>query len=913
MKPLHLTINAFGPYAKKVEIPMDSLGECGLYLITGDTGAGKTTIFDAITFALYGEASGEYRKDKAALRSDFADKKDKTYVILKFLCGGEIYSIKRSPKTSDHNSEVELTFPDGRVFTKEKEVSEEIEKLTGLNKKQFSQIVMIAQGEFQKLLNAKTEDRGEIFRNIFSTQNLQIFQAKLYDKFNAVNIEFSKLKERLVQYIEQVATDGNEALTDEVSKIIDSKNVYNLEHFKLELNEQIKKDETTKKELDKKKKAIKKDLDRLNQELGNAENIEKMHLDIENLQQIIIPDLKKKFEQTELEYNKYLKQQPAYEKLFTEISKLKNDLPKYEKLQTIENEIKKVNSEAVENNNKIENLEKDILSQKTQFEEFNKKLESLKNVEIDAEKENSENQRIRKLYDDLKTLQSEAAKLLENKKSLEKLQVEIINLQSDWNTKNENYLKMYNLFIKEQAGILAKDLKSGSPCPVCGSTKHPAPAKLTDESITKEAVQTAQDKCESVKKNLDEKTNTCSILKNKISDAEENITNSFTKIFGKIATDDFAEVLSVKITETEKNLEVSSNRIKEFSEKINDKNQTETLLKNIEAKIVSDEKYQTELVQKKSDFEKVIAEKTSAMKTMSQELEYQDNKKAKQVFDEKQEAYQLFQEEFKQLQEKYNNLKTDIAAKEASLKTLSLQVSGKPVINLDELSEKINELQQQEIQFQNQIEEIITRFAQNNDLKNNISKTEKDLKNSDEKLQSLKILSDTANGRLNGSLKITFEQYIQTAYFDMIINEANKRFFRMTNSQYKLVRKEEKNRTSKVGLDLNVFDFHTGKLRSVSTLSGGESFKASLSLALGLSDVVQNYSGGIKIDAMFVDEGFGSLDDESLEQAINTLYRLTEGNRIVGIISHVGNLKNRIDKKIVVTKSIKGSSVEIQQ
>ena len=176
MKPLNIIMNAFGPYAGKIEIPFETLGDNGLYLITGDTGAGKTTIFDAITFALYGEASGEYRKSKT-LRSDFADKKNKTYVTLTFLCKGEIYKIKRIPGCDDHNAEVELTFPNGKTFSKEKEVKEEIENLIGLNKKQFSQIVMIAQGEFQRLLNAKTDDRVEIFRNIFSTKHLQIFQA----------------------------------------------------------------------------------------------------------------------------------------------------------------------------------------------------------------------------------------------------------------------------------------------------------------------------------------------------------------------------------------------------------------------------------------------------------------------------------------------------------------------------------------------------------------------------------------------------------------------------------------------------------------------------------------------------------------------------------------------------------------
>ena len=285
MKPLNLIMNAFGPYAQKVEVPLDSLGENGLYLITGDTGAGKTTIFDAITFALYGEASGEYRKEKAALRSDFADKKDKTYVILKFLCRGEIYTIRRSPKTLDHGAEVELMYPVGRTFSKEKEVAEEIEQLTGLNKKQFSQIVMIAQGEFQKLLNAKTEDRGEIFRNIFSTQNLQIFQAKLHDNFAVVNVEFQKLKDRLIQYIEQVVVEDNGALLAEINVLVNSKNVYNLGAFRFELDEQMKKDEKTKNELEQQKKILKDKLDKFNQELGSAENIEKVKNEIDNLRQ----------------------------------------------------------------------------------------------------------------------------------------------------------------------------------------------------------------------------------------------------------------------------------------------------------------------------------------------------------------------------------------------------------------------------------------------------------------------------------------------------------------------------------------------------------------------------------------------------------------------------------------------------
>lgn len=412
---------------------------------------------------------------------------------------------------------------------------------------------------------------------------------------------------------------------------------------------------------------------------------------------------------------------------------------------------------------------------------------------------------------------------------------------------------------------------------------------------------------------MDDKTNESSKLSSQISVIEASFQNNFEKLTGEIPCENVEKVLEVKILETENVLKEFVKKIEILKRQCDEKKQSENTIKCLQAQLEEWENVSKQLIQTKSELDKLIAEKSSAIKTMTAELEYADSKKASQVYEEKQLSYQTFQDTFKQIQEKRNNLQIDLAAKEESLKALVIQIQNSPKLDLTELRSNIESLKQNELSLQSQIENIIKRFSQNNDIKFNIIKTEKDLKIAEEKLQTLKILSDTANGRLTGALKITFEQYIQAAYFDMVINEANKRFFPMTNSQYKLVRKEEKNRTSKVGLDLNVFDYHTGKHRSVSTLSGGESFKASLALALGLSDVVQNYSGGIKIDAMFVDEGFGSLDEESLEQAINILYNLTEGNRIVGIISHVGELRNRIDKKIVVKKGINGSSVEIQQ
>lgn len=913
MKPINLIINAFGPYAQKVEIPFDTLGQNGLYLITGDTGAGKTTIFDAITFALYGEASGEYRKDKAALRSDFADKKNKTYVILTFLCRGEIFKIKRSPKTPDHNSEVELTYPDGQVFTKEREVSEKIKELTGMDKKQFSQIVMIAQGEFQKLLNAPTDERVEIFRNIFSTKNLQIFQAKLFDKCKTISSDFDKLKDRLLQYITQIDFSDNEILENEINEINNSKNSYNIEKLIEELKNQIKKDETEKKEFDKKKNSLNKDLEKLNQEFGNAEIIAKTQEEILNLKQKIIPNLEIESKLAEEEFEKYSKDLPKQEQLSVEISKLEKDLPKYTDLEKLSKEIETIQKNIQKNTEDIQKTEAQLNSDKQTQTKLKTDIENLKDIELENEKQLQKQEKLTEKLEQLNELKKLISQLEETQKNYETSQSNIKNLASEWQAAHQEFERIYTLFIEQQAGILAKDLKPQTPCPVCGSLEHPTPAKAKDENITKDSVQQAQDKSDKAKNILDTETQNLNKIKTEIEHLEEDIKKSSTKIFSKKSDKNLKENLEEEYKNTENDLTNTKKVLKELNKKIKEKSDFENQLKTLETEILNLETSQKDLQNKKTELDKDYSAKNATLRTTKENLEYDNFETANKLLTEKQLKHKTFEDEFKKIQETKTQTKTSLEAQKESLKALEKQVKNAPQTDLEELKNKITELKTTISELENQITEITTRFSKNNEQKTNILKTSKEITQTENQLQTFKLLSDTANGNLSGTLRITFEQYIQTAYFDMIIEEANKRFVKMTNYQYRLERKEEKKRNAKVGLDLNVFDYHTGKYRSVSTLSGGESFKAALALALGLSDVVQNYSGGIKIDAMFIDEGFGSLDEESLEQALNTLYGLTEGNRIVGIISHVGELRNRIDKKILIKRSLNGSSVEIKQ
>lgn len=913
MRPLNLIINAFGPYASKVEILFSDLGENGIYLITGDTGAGKTTIFDAISFALYGEASGEYRKDKAALRSDFADKNNKTYVILEFMCHGEIYKIKRSPKTNDHNSEVELTLPNSKVYTKEKEANIEIENLIGLNKKQFSQIVMIAQGEFQKLLNAKTEDRGEIFRNIFSTQNLQIFQAKLYDNFIKRKELFDDLKNSLIQYSEQILSADNEKLATEISNLKNSKNIYNTEELLEELKNQIKKDETDKKTLDKEKKSIKKELEKLNQTFGNAQNIENTRNDIQKLETEIIPQLELDYKIINDKFVQYENKKAQNEKLAIEVAKLEKDLSKYETLQKLSQELDNTVKENDINNQNIEKLNNDLTKSKIIQEKLKKLLQDFKTVETDFEKEQNSKQKNIEKIEKLSEINKQNNELISENQNLKLLQNNLKQLSKDWQEKNQKYSQIYTQFIEEQAGILAKDLIPNKPCPVCGSTAHPNPAKLINETITKDYLEQLQKISDSAQNNLNQEANKITKLQGEISTLEKTFESNFTKLFNQKFSTDISKIINEELEKTQKIQNEIEDRIKNLSKKINEKNNSEKELEKVEKSILQQEKDLKSFDEIKNKFSQIIGEKSATLKTIQKELEYTDSSKAIQIFNEKKLQYESFEKEFKQIQTEKEKANADLISKKETLKTLQKQIKNAPKFCIEELKEQIKALKENENNIQEQTDILNSRFSTNNNLKSRITTTIEDIQKTEKELQIFKQLSDTANGKLNGTIKMTFEQYIQSAYFDMIIDEANKRFLKMTNYQYRLERKEEKKGNAKVGLDLNVFDYHTGKFRSVSTLSGGESFKAALSLALGLSDVVQNYSGGIKIEAMFVDEGFGSLDEESLEQAMNTLYDLTEGNRIVGIISHVAELRNRIDKKILIKRSLNGSSIEIKQ
>ena len=680
-----------------------------------------------------------------------------------------------------------------------------------------------------------------------------------------------------------------------------------------ELKNQIKKDETDKKTLDKEKKSIKKELEKLNQTFGNAQNIENTRNDIQKLETKIIPQLELDYKIINDKFVQYENKKAQNEKLAIEVAKLEKDLSKYETLQKLSQELDNTVKENDINNQNIEKLNNDLTKSKIIQEKLKKLLQDFKTVETDFEKEQNSKQKNIEKIEKLSEINKQNNELISENQNLKLLQNNLKQLSKDWQEKNQKYSQIYTQFIEEQAGILAKDLIPNKPCPVCGSTAHPNPAKLINETITKDYLEQLQKISDSAQNNLNQEANKITKLQGEISTLEKTFESNFTKLFNQKFSTGISKIINEELEKTQKIQNEIEDRIKNLSKKINEKNNSEKELEKVEKSILQQEKDLKSFDEIKNKFSQIIGEKSATLKTIQKELEYTDSTKAIQIFNEKKLQYESFEKEFKQIQTEKEKANADLISKKETLKTLQKQIKNAPKFCIEELKEQIKALKENENNIQEQTDILNSRFSTNNNLKSRITTTIEDIQKTEKELQIFKQLSDTANGKLNGTIKMTFEQYIQSAYFDMIIDEANKRFLKMTNYQYRLERKEEKKGNAKVGLDLNVFDYHTGKFRSVSTLSGGESFKAALSLALGLSDVVQNYSGGIKIEAMFVDEGFGSLDEESLEQAMNTLYDLTEGNRIVGIISHVVELRNRIDKKILIKRSLNGSSIEIKQ
>ena len=915
MRPLKLKISAFGPYSGVTEFDFDKLGTNGLYLITGDTGAGKTTIFDAITYALYGEPSGKNR-EVSMFRSKYADESTPTEVELVFNYRDKEYTVKRNPEyereakrgggTTKQSANAEIIYPDGKVITKIKDVDNAIKDIIGIDRDQFRQIAMIAQGDFLKLLIAPTKERMEIFRHIFKTETYQNMQDRLKRESGKLSDECDAIRRSISQYINGIVCDDDNTDSIEVTKAKNGD--ITIEDTLTLLEKLISDDEKTEQVIEKNKENLQKSLDAVKLSVNKAKDIISAKADFEkNKTELETETEKQKALSEKAESEK--KKKPEIKKLGEQVAEIKALLPDYDEFSEKSSALQK-NQEFISNSGELKkNTEKILKAAEDEIAALTKESKALEKV--GEEKIKLENEK--------KVLSDNANKLTTLKLNIDSLEkaeteykqaIEIYNEKQTIAEKTDTEFKaQYKLYLDAQAGILADTLKKDEPCPVCGSTTHPKPVVKPENAPTKEQLDTLQSESEVANTNANNARIKAGNLKGAFDEKQNSVTTEINALLGDIKSEETKSLIMVKLSDIDGKINEQIKLIETAQNKILRKEQIEKLLpqKTEELNILK------EKLTKISDDVKTKAAENKSLEKRIKEL------KAKLTFDSKEMAeaeIEALTQRSEQMTKAYENALNEL--KESDEKLASLKAANEEIskrigddtnIDLEKETEKLTALEEEQAKLEGLAKVIHSRINTNKSARDNIKLKSGDLIEAEKKYTWVKSLSNTANGQLSGKEKIMLETYIQMNYFDRIISKANTRLMIMTDGQYDLVRRKEgASKTGQSGLDLDVIDHYNGSQRSVKSLSGGESFKASLALALGLSDEIQSSAGGIKLDTMFVDEGFGSLDEESLAAAMKALSSLAEDNRLVGIISHVGELKQRIDKQIIVTKDKTGGS-----
>ncbi|MBS7145471.1 MAG: SMC family ATPase [Roseburia sp.] len=924
MKPLKLTMSAFGSYAGKNVIDFTGQQQ-GIFLITGDTGAGKTTIFDAITYALYNQTSGGERNGNM-MRSQYAQPETETYVELEFLYRGQTYRVRRNPdykitKTLKNGKireqkvphSVELTLPDGTVFPEKKNATDaKIIEILGLTADQFSQIVMIAQGDFLKLLYTKSDERKMIFSKLFRTD--------IYWKIQ------ENLRRKSMEMDERIQ-ENDRAFEQEKSRIIPLP-----ESEELPLDELVERLRERVKDALKEQNLRRANVEELNKKITKYEEINKLFVSLEKIRQTgreleaRQAESKERRQQIEnarkadkvlVAEQQNLRQQQAVEQSAQAIAKMGETLADdQEMFETLKTQLQEAEAKQ---KREAADIQKKMLALEQSFPSY----EALQNAR-------SEEQQAKKVWEDLGKTSEESfhkkeagiAALKEQQKRQEQI---VEQTKKNWEQTSlsasesaKHYEHMYEAFLKEQAGILAENLSAGCPCPVCGSTVHPDPAKLSDHAVTELEVEQAKKTRAAAEEKRDlayaafeaEKTE-----KQKLAQAVEKEEADF------VLTQTIAKQQRKEAEQNYASLQKIAEQIREklvYPSLAEAKKQYAAMQKALEAA-------EQEIAKKRQK----VSELAEAMNTLKgQKLAEEENQKTAKklaVKTEKEYAKLLEKSGFiseetyhlailpersrSKLEREEKEYESQCLRQQSEQKLLEKQVSGKTYTDTTELNEQLKVEKQALKEAEKTYMELHTAYENDRSVLQNCAVYLEKGKKLESEDQVIKSLSKTANGRLSGSAKIDFETYIQRQYFKQIIHEANKRLLTMSNHQFILKLKEEANtgRKTNEGLDLSVYSLVTDSERDVKTLSGGESFLAALAMALGLSDIVERSAGAIHPDMMFIDEGFGSLDAQSRQQAIEVLAELAGDSRMVGIISHVTELKEQIDRKLVVSRTDKGS------
>ena len=912
MRPHKLTISAFGPYAGKTVIDFDKFGSQGLFLITGDTGAGKTTIFDAITYALFGEASGSSRDD-SMFRSTYAESNVPTFVELQFEYADKHYTVKRSPNQmrpkdrgtglTKQKAEAILQIDEETPLTDIKTVNAKLIEILGVDFKQYSQIAMIAQGQFRELLLANTNDRAKIFRSIFKTGGYLDLQKRLQEDANALYGKVQDKRKSAVQFVEgAVCLETNEWASELHTAKVKVKNsemtvADMLERIGTILTMEEEQEETLKKEceeLQNRMEGINKQLNSLKQFNENKAKHEAAIKAKEVLEKEEKPVIDQSLEEAK-------SHQPEIDELQKAIAQMEFVMPKYMELTQCGKDIIKYEFKLKENEKLIEEVARIHRELNEKIANIEKELNDIQDPGFEIAKKESRLELLNKELQGLNQLKKELINYYSEVEKLRDLQKEAKEAETKRQQVTEYYEEKYHLFIAEQAGYLAEELKEGMECPVCGSTHHPHLAEKAQEAPTKAEMKTLKEKVEYYSKGAENKANEYSSKLASLNTVKEALIIKSKEYLGECKYEEINEKFKTKQVKINEEIRLISNELTTL-------NALNKRKKALEEELPKDRANLQALIEKKGTLEAeqkgLLTNKenlTIKKGGLQKELSFPTEAEATTALKQKKEAKGILENNIKTAEGKLQKYKEDLAKLEGNIQQLAELIKTVPEVNPEEANQSLEMLKLQKAEKNGIKEKLHANNTINKGIIKNVTSTIGELTKLEKEYQMKKSLSDTANGQLAGKERISLETYVQTAYFDRIIQRANTRLMVMSGGQYELRRRTTFSGSAQTGLELNALDHYNGTERDVRSLSGGEQFKASLSLALGLSDEIQASAGGIQLDTMFVDEGFGSLDDSSLQQALKALNELTEGNRLIGIISHVAELK-KIDRQIIVTK-----------
>lgn len=964
MRPEKLVLSAFGPYAGETVIDLSKLGTSGLYLITGDTGAGKTTIFDGIMYALYGRTSGDDRSG-AMMRSRYSSPDTATYAELFFQYRGKHYRVRRNPGYMrpkkrgtgmvEEKADAQLELPDGTVVAGISNVNREIQSIIGLDDRQFAGIAMIPQGEFRKLLYASTDERIKIFRQLFHTELFSDFQRELKNREMKLRRENEDLHTRIRQIAdgadkrvigipaepgceggkdggaadaaadvepdETEAADAEtyEADTAEVVETIEKAAAGDapLEDMLTAMDVLIAANEENSGRLEKARKKLDGEISELDLVIEKGRRRDEQ---VREKEQALkdIEKWKASLETAEGIRKECQKKVKDVADLDRRAALLQDSLGDYEKLDGLRSRIKRLKSRGDELAGESEKLKEEEQEVAAGIQRGQDREAAVQGCEGRLSEAFNAGTMLKKEIQDLQQAVDSAEKV-GNLMEKRKLAVgRFGRAQSLEKEGDRRYEELYHGFLESQAGIMAGELEEGRPCPVCGSVEHPAPAVRKEGGPEKADVEAARKDLEGLRKALDRCSREAAQVGGELSAAAFDLNNRAGAL-GLEAAVDISVPASVEAVISEAS-EIINKKEEEKAERVREYKAAKTQVDELEKLRDTLPK----LREKQADIRNSIARNQAesvkndtemkgaqdSAEQLSGKLEYPGKAEAEKEIRRIQDLQSRLRKAAEDADKRSRDAEGELRKAEARLGMLERALARLPVVDTDKETGRRQVLAARRERLEGLAADLAGLVRGLASARRNGEKLIREESRNREQWKEVKDLSDTFSGSVTGRDKIQLETYVQMHYFDRIIARANTRFMVMSSGQYELKRRAAaSDRKSQAGLELDIIDHYNGTEREVNTLSGGESFMASLSLALGMADEIQASAGGVQLDTMFVDEGFGTLSPDFLDHAIQALGGLAQGNRLVGIISHVAELRNRIDKQVVITKTPSQGSV----